>query len=53
MVCYVILRRFLREIPPWIYFRDPQVSDWLTLKGGHLYGVATPELATWGNEHSK
>ena len=52
MVRYVILRRFLREIPPWISFRESQVSDWLTPKGGHIRGVATPYLATWGPEHS-
>ena len=51
MVRYVILRRFLREIPPWISFRDLQVLAWLTPKGGHIRGVATPDLATWFPEH--
>ena len=52
MVRYMILRRFLREIPPWISFRDSQVSAWLTPKVGHLRGVATPDLATWSPEQS-
>ena len=52
MVRYVTLRRFLREIPPWISFRDSQVSAWLTPKGGYLRGVTTPDLATWSPEHS-
>ena len=52
MVRYVVLRRFLREIPPWISFHDSQVSAWLTPKGGHLRGVDTPDLATWSPEHS-
>ena len=52
MVRYVILRRFLQDIPPWISFRDSQVSAWLTPKGGHLRVVATPDLATWSPEHS-
>ena len=51
MVRYVVLRRFLQEIPPWISFRNPQVSDWITLKGGHIRGVATPDLSTWGPEN--
>ena len=29
-----------------------QVLAWLTPKGGHLRGVATPDLATWGPEYS-
>ena len=53
MVRYVILRRFLREIPPWISFRDPQVLAWLTPKRGNLRGVANPDLATWGPDLSK
>ena len=48
MVRYVVLRRFLQEIPSRISFRDPRVSAWLTPKGGHLRGVATPALADWG-----
>ena len=52
MVRYMILRRFLREIPPWVSFRDSQVSAWLTPKGVHMRGVATPNLATWVPEHS-
>ena len=48
MVRYVILRRFLREIPSWISFRDPRVLAWLTPRGGHLRGIATPDLANWG-----
>ena len=51
MVRYVILCRFLREIPSWISFRDPRVLAWLTLKGGHIRGITTPDLATWGPEH--
>ena len=48
MVCYVILRRFLREIPPRISFCDLRVSAWTTPPRGHLRGVATPDPATWG-----
>ena len=51
MVRYVILRRFLQEIPSWISYRDPWVSAWITPKGGHIRGAATPYLATWGPEH--
>ena len=51
MVRYVILRIFLREIPPWISFRNPQVPAWLTPKGGHIQGFTNPDLATRGPEH--
>ena len=51
MVRYVFLRRFLREIPPWISFRAPQASAWLSPKGGHLRGVDTPDVATWSPKH--
>ena len=50
MVWYVILHRFLQEIPPWISFRDIHVSAWTTPRRGHLRGVATPDPATWGFE---
>ena len=53
MVRYVIFCRFLQEIPPWISFRNPRVSAWLTPKRGHLRGVATPDPATWGPDISK
>ena len=48
MVCYVILRKFLQELPLWVNFRDPQGSDWFAPRGGHLREVAIPYLATWG-----
>ena len=48
MVRYVILRRFLREIPPRISFRDLRVSAWTTPRRGHLRGIATTDPATWG-----
>ena len=48
MVRYVILRKFLQELPLWVSFRDPRGSDWLTPRGGHLREVAIPDLATWG-----
>ena len=48
MVRYVILRRFLQEIPPLIYFRDLRVSAWTTPPRGHLRGFANPDPATWG-----
>ena len=47
MVRYVILRRFLQEIPPLIYFRDLRVSAWTTPRRGNLRGVTTPDPATW------
>ena len=48
MVRYAILRKFLQELPLWVSFRDPRVSDWFTPRGGHLREVAIPDLATWG-----
>ena len=48
MVRYVILRKFLQELPRWVSFRDPRGSDWFTPRGGHLREVAIPDLATWG-----
>ena len=48
MVRYMILRRFLREIPPRISFRDLRVLAWTTPRWGNLRGVATPDPATWG-----
>ena len=50
MVRYVILRRFLREIPPRISFRDIRVSAWATPRRGHLCVVANPDPSTWGFE---
>ena len=50
MVCYVILRRFLWEIPPRISFRDIRVSAWATPRRGHIRGIANPDPATWGFE---
>ena len=44
MVCYVILRRFLREIPSWISFRDPRVSAWLTPGGEDIYVASPPQI---------
>ena len=54
MVRYVILRRFLREIPPSIsIFRQFRPSAWLTPKRRFLHGVDTPDLATWSPNHEK
>ena len=47
-VRYVILCRFLWEIPPRIYFREIRVSAWATPQRGHIRSVATPDPATWG-----
>ena len=39
MVRYVILRRYLREIPTQISFRNTRISAWFTPRKGHLRGV--------------
>ena len=48
MVRYVILRKFLQELPLWVSFRDPRGLDWFAPRGGQLREVAIPDLATWG-----
>ena len=51
---YVILPRFLREIPATIsIFRQFHPSAWLTTKKGFLHGVDTPDPATWSPKHGK
>ena len=47
MVRYVILRRFLREIPPKISLRNTYISAWLTPQQGHLQGVHIPDAVFW------
>ena len=47
MVWYVILRRYLQEIPPQISFRNTRFSAWFTPRKGHLRGVKLPSLAPW------
>ena len=47
MVRYIILRRNLKEIPPYIYFRPARLSAWLFVKRGFLHSIKTPDPATW------
>ena len=47
MVRYVILRKILREVPPYISFRPTRLSAWIFAKGGHIHSVQTPDPATW------
>ena len=47
MVCYVILRQFLREIPPKISPWNTWISTWLTQRRGHLRGVKIPDSEIW------
>ena len=47
MVRYVILRKNLQKVPPYISFRPARLSAWLFAKGGHIHGVQTPYPETW------
>ena len=47
MVGYVILCRYLREIPPQISFRNNRSSVWFTPQKGNLRGVKIPSQAPW------
>ena len=47
MVFYVIICRFLQEIPPSISFRSARLLAWLYAKGVHLRNVQTPAPETW------
>ena len=47
MVRYVILRKILREVPPYISFRPTRLSAWIFAKGGHIHSVQNPDPATW------
>ena len=47
MVRYVILQRYLREIPPQISFRNTRISAWFTPQKGHLRGVKLLSPEDW------
>ena len=47
MVCYVILRRFLRDVPPKLSFWNTCISARLTPQQGHLRGVKFPDSTIW------
>ena len=47
MVRYVILRRFLCDIPPKLSFWNTCISAWLTLQQGNLRGVQFPDSTIW------
>ena len=47
MVRYVILRRFLRDIPPKISLRNTYISVWITPRRGHLQGVNISDASSW------
>ena len=47
MFQYVILRRYLREIPPQISFRNTRFSAWFAPRKGHLLEVKLPSLEPW------
>ena len=49
MVCYVILRQFLREILPKISLRNTYISAWLIPRRGYLRGVNIPDATSWIN----
>ena len=53
MFQYLILRQFIRNVPPKLSFWNTPISAWTTPRRGNLRGVKFPEPTNWKPDSNK